>query len=425
VGRRLIAVRTNERAAAALGVSVVGAKLYAFVVGAMIAAVGGVLLVFRLPSARFDGFGGLGSVLMMQNAVFGGVGSLAGPLTGSGFYPGTVGQQVFSFLGGKVAIYLALASSIGLMFMLTHAPDGLAEMTRKQNEAWLTKLRQRFSFHRPVDLIGAETEMSRVPPKELVLDGVTVRFGGTIALNEMSLTVSPGEVVGLIGPNGAGKSTAIDAITGFNVPARGRITLDGTEIGSWPRERRARFGVSRSFQSLELFDDLTVLENILAACDSRDLGGYVTTLFSPGRPRLSAAARAAVIDFGLKDVLQLRVNQLSYAQRRLLAVARAVAGGHSVLLLDEPASGLDEAQTKQLGGLIRRLARERGIGILLVEHSVDMVLRTCDRVYALDFGTIIGAGTPSEIRANAAVVEAYLGSSRHVEHELPETEGAL
>ena len=234
--------------------------------------------------------------------------------------------------------------------------------------------------------------------------------------------MQPGEIVGLIGPNGAGKSTAIDAITGFNVPAAGDVLLGGQSMSSWARERRAQAGLGRSFQSLELFEDLTVLENLHTACDSRDLAAYATNLVVPGSRQLTPAALGAVESFGLESVLDTKVEDLDYAVRRMLAVARAVAGGHSVLLLDEPAAGLSDAQTRKLGEVLRRLANEQGMAVFLVEHNIDMVLRTCDRVYALDFGVLIGSGTPDEIRQNPQVVEAYLGTSRfnaeHAEEDL-------
>jgi len=160
-----------------------------------------------------------------------------------------------------------------------------------------------------------------------------------------------------------------------------------------------------------LFDDLTVLENVQTACDARDLKAYVTDLVRPGG-RFNARALAAVKDFGLDTVLETQARDLSFAQRRLLGVARAVAGDISILLLDEPASGLSENETAVLSASIRRLAEVSGMGILLIEHNVDMVLRTCDRIYALDFGQTIGEGTPEAIRTNPAVVEAYLGTSR-------------
>ncbi len=413
VGRRLIAVRTNERAAAALGVSVVGAKLYAFVIGGMIAALGGILLVFTNPGLDYSPFVALQSITYLQAAVLGGVGHLAGPMVASGFQPNTLGQQIFSFLGSNVAVYLALASGVGVLYILTLSPDGLAVMARRQNEWWLRPLRRRLPS-RPVrdPLEGVAASTDRVSPKTLRIDGVTVRFGGTTALSDLSVEVRPGEVVGLIGPNGAGKTTAIDVVTGFVRPAGGRIFLDGVRIDAWSSKRRAQAGLARSFQSLELFDDLTVLENIQAASDSRDLFGYLTNLGWSGRNRLTPQAKKSVSEFGLESSLTATARELSYAERRILAVARAVAGGHSILLLDEPAAGLSEVAANGLSDSIRRLAQDSGVGVLLIEHNVDMVLRTCDRIYALDFGQVIGHGTPGEIRSNQAVIESYLGTAR-------------
>ena len=238
-----------------------------------------------------------------------------------------------------------------------------------------------------------------------------MRFGGTLALDRLSLEVAPGHVLGLIGPNGAGKTTAIDAITGFVKTSSGRICLGGENIGGWTPERRARAGLARSFQSLELFDDLSVEENVLAASDSRDRRAYLTDLFHPGGVRLVGLAGDAVSDFGLESRLSFQARHLSYAQRRLLAVARAVAGGGSVLLLDEPAAGLGSADATVLSDTIRRLACDLGIAVVLIEHNVDMVLRTCDQIVALNFGEMIGHGTPAEIRRNQAVVAAYLGAA--------------
>jgi ABC-type branched-subunit amino acid transport system ATPase component len=169
--------------------------------------------------------------------------------------------------------------------------------------------------------------------------------------------------------------------------------------------------VTRSFQSLALFDDLTVLDNIRVAADDANPLRYLRDLIWPAPPPLPEAALAAIDEFALGDVLGQKPGDLPYAQRRTIAIARAVASSPSVLLLDEPAAGLDDWATGELATLIRRLADEWGMGVLLVEHDVGMVMRTCDRVVALDFGQVIGRGTPAEIRADPAVVAAYLGVS--------------
>ncbi len=246
-------------------------------------------------------------------------------------------------------------------------------------------------------------------PAVLEVRELTVRFGGVVAVSDVSFAVHPGEVVGLIGPNGAGKTTIIDAITGFVRPTTGSIVLDDVAIESWGPSRRARAGIGRSFQSLELFDDMTVYDNLRAGSEARDSFAYVTDLARPGDPPLGPAAVAAVKEFDLEDDLDRLPTELAFGRRRLVAIARAIAGAPSVLLLDEPAAGLDDTETLELGHLITRLAKEWGIAVLLVEHDVGLVLSVCDRVEALDFGRSIASGTPTEIAVDDAVIVAYLG----------------
>ena len=417
-GRRLIAVRTNERAAAAMGISVSGAKIYAFVLGAMIAALGGVLLVFFFPASDFTSFIGLTSVTFAESAVLGGVGHLGGPLVASSYQPDSLLTQVFSFLGGNVATWLAIAGAGLLLVLLPTIPDGLVASLERQNSRWLGPLRARLSRRAaPAAEAALENPVPVVPVRPLVLAlrDVAVTFGGTKALAGLSLEVRSGKVLGLIGPNGAGKTTAIDAITGFVRPSGGRILLGEDDINAWSPEHRARSGLVRSFQSLELFDDLSVLENMQAACDSRDRLAYASDLVHPGKGHLSALAVEAVGALGLEACLASQARHLSYAQRRLLAVARTLAVGGSILLLDEPASGLSHPDAMALSGTIRRWAKDHGAGVLLIEHNVDMVLRTCDHVVALDFGEVIGRGTPAEIRDDPKVVDAYLGTAKYRE----------
>jgi ABC-type branched-subunit amino acid transport system ATPase component/branched-subunit amino acid ABC-type transport system permease component len=413
-GRRLIAVRTNERAAAAMGISVSGAKLYAFVLGGMIAAVGGVLLCFFLGAPDFTNFVGINSITFAESAVLGGVGHLGGPLVASSYQPDTLGPQIFSFLGGNVAIWLAIAGAAALLVTLPRFPDGLVTLIEKGSARWLTPLRERFTRRKAPDLEALTSGRAEpLAPTVLRLHEVSVTFGGTKALQELSLEVCSGEVVGLIGPNGAGKTTAIDAITGFVQPSGGRIVLGDADVSGWGPEKRSRAGLSRSFQSLELFDDLSVLENMQAACDRRDRVAYASDLVHPGIGTLSPLAAEAIKAFRLEDSLATQARHLSFAQRRLLGVARALAVGSSILLLDEPASGLGHVDAMALSDTIVAWAKQHGIGILLIEHNVDMVLRTCDRIVALDFGLVIGSGTPEHIRTDPDVVDAYLGTAKH------------
>jgi ABC-type branched-subunit amino acid transport system ATPase component len=236
-------------------------------------------------------------------------------------------------------------------------------------------------------------------------------YGKTVAVDEVSFEVEEGEIFGLIGPNGAGKTTAIDAITGFVRPAAGEVLLDERSIVRWPVHRRARAGVSRSFQSLELFEDLTVLENVRTASDPRDRLAGLTGLAWPADPPLHSAAVAAIVDFDLSADLHRKASDLPFGRRRLVGIARAVATEPSVLLLDEPAAGLSDTESRELARLVRRLADDWGIAILLVEHDMSFVMGVSDELVVLDFGRVIGRGSPESIRAAPAVIAAYLGAA--------------
>jgi sulfate-transporting ATPase len=240
---------------------------------------------------------------------------------------------------------------------------------------------------------------------------LVVRYGAVVAVDGVSVTVSPGRITGLIGPNGAGKTTLIDAVTGFTAAASGSFTLNGEDIRSWSVVRRARAGVSRSFQSLELFEDSTVLGNLRAASDPRDGLSYLRDLVYPITPPLPASVVAAIREFQLEHDLDRQVQDLPYGQRRLLAIARAVATQPSVLLLDEPAAGLGDAETKELATLVRRLADDWGMAVLLIEHDVQFVMSVCDHIVVLDFGKQIAEGPPELVRNDPAVVGAYLGET--------------
>ena len=212
----------------------------------------------------------------------------------------------------------------------------------------------------------------------LTAEGLCVHFGGVAAVDNMSIVIRPGRVHGLIGPDGAGKTTFIDAVTGFIKPGHGTIRLGDVEIDSWSTRRRAQAGIARSFQSGELFADLTVLENIAVGCDSRSWTRYVTDLVMPRSISLSPAALMAVEEFQLAPFFDMKPAALSFGQRRTVAIARAVAAQPSVLLLDEPAAGLDQQESAELAVLIRSLADEWGIAVLLVEHNLDLVLSVCE-----------------------------------------------
>jgi sulfate-transporting ATPase len=246
----------------------------------------------------------------------------------------------------------------------------------------------------------------------LEVRGLTVRFGGVVAVSQFDLSISAGEIIGLIGSNGAGKTTLIDAIAGYVRPAEGSITLSGVNLDSLSAHRRARMGVIRSFQSMELFDDLSVLENLQVASDPRDGRAYLTNFFGVGLKRhLPPVANTVIDEFSLEPILHLYPTELPHGARRLVGIARAIAASPSILLLDEPAAGLSESERTELKRLVRRLADDWGLGILLVEHDVDLVMGVCDRVVVIEFGAKIADGLPEIVRNDARVVTSFLGSS--------------
>jgi sulfate-transporting ATPase len=256
----------------------------------------------------------------------------------------------------------------------------------------------------------------------LHIEHVTVTFGGITAIADLSLDIGAGEVVGLIGPNGAGKTTMIDVISGFTPVDEGSITLDGRPIDRWSPRRRAAHGVARSFQTLELFEDMDVEDNIRAASDRRDVRAYLSDLVWPTRPALPTAAVSAIREFGLEHDLDRLPTELPYGRRRLVGIARAVAARPSILLLDEPAAGLEENESRELGAVVRRLADDWGIGVLLVEHDMSLVMAVCDRIVAIDFGRKLAEGAPDDVRRHEGVITAYLGGAAD---DLPMAESML
>lgn len=247
----------------------------------------------------------------------------------------------------------------------------------------------------------------RVRPQALEVRNLTVRFGGVTAVDDVSLSIAPGEIVGLIGPNGAGKSTLIDALSGFVRPTSGTITLGEADLTKMAPHRRVRAGLVRSWQSVDLFDDMNLRENMTVGSE-RTGWRALLELVGPQHQTLSAAAAAAVDHFGLSDDLDMSPSELSFSQRRMVTTARAVALNPSVLLLDEPAGGFSDVRRRELASAIAPLARERGMALLVVDHDMPFVMSLCDRVVVLNFGKKLAEGTPDEVRANPDVIAAYL-----------------
>lgn len=427
VGRRLLAARTNERAAAAIGVSVFEAKVYAFALSAGIAAVGSILIAFELFVIAYDSsFTPLASINAVAWAFIGGVGYLSGSVFGAFIAPGSVVAYLMDELLPGLSDYLGVIGGVAVIALALGNQDGLARETQRQL-AWvgnrlvrLAPTLGRLRMRPPAAPALPPTGEVQVTPRTLLIEGVTMKYGAVTAVDNLSLAIRPGEVVGLIGPNGAGKTTVIDALSGFTTPTAGRILLDSVDITAAAPARRARLGVSRSFQSLELFEDATVLENLQSAWEPRDRLSYLTDLVIPRKVTMPLEVAAAIREFELEGDLMKPVSDLPYGRRRLVAIARALATRPSVLLLDEPAAGLGDGETRELAVLVRRLAVEWGMAVLVVEHDMSFVMEVCDQLVVIDFGVKIADGPPEQVRTDDHVIAVYLGE----DEVLPALDGA-
>jgi ABC-type branched-subunit amino acid transport system ATPase component len=270
---------------------------------------------------------------------------------------------------------------------------------------------------------GSEPSVSR-----LACEGVTVRFGGLVAVNDVDLAVAPGKIVGLVGPNGAGKSTLFSVMSGLLRPTRGKVLLDGQDVTGTRPQVRAGMGLARTFQHPELFTGLTVREHLVIAYRVKHAKRRIwSDLFTMGSLHPAKADEQETVD-GLVDLLGLGpvANRpalgLPLGWARLVELGRALTPSPTVLLLDEPSAGLDSAETEQFEETLRTAARERGISVLLVEHDVELVMRMCSTIYVLDFGVLIASGGPDEVRANPQVRAAYLGEEIAKDHDTEDTQ---
>ncbi|MGH8981670.1 MAG: ABC transporter ATP-binding protein [Acidimicrobiales bacterium] len=242
----------------------------------------------------------------------------------------------------------------------------------------------------------------------LCAKGISVSFGAVRALRDVDLAVGEGKLVGLIGPNGAGKTTFIDAVTGF-VPASGTVELRGTQLAGLAPHKRARFGLVRTWQTIELFDDLSVRENLAVSARRPSLATAFQEIVFGKVPRSVGLAEEALSLLDLGDIAETMPQELPQGRRKLVGIARALAAKPSLLLLDEPAAGLDTSESEDLGRRLRHVV-DAGLSALLIDHDMGLVLGICDEIYVLDFGRIIAKGTPEEVRTNPDVLAAYLGT---------------
>jgi len=395
LGQRMLAVRSNERAAAAAAIDPRRVKLIAFGISSVIAGAAGALYAYNFGSVSADRFDPFTALSLIAFAYAGGITLISGAA-----FAGLISTQALfpyaldKWFGINGNWFLLFGGAI-LIITLIQNPEGVAG-------AFYKRLHKREPVRPPdssdvglasLDVLGAgaphpvPAAQSDVSPgvPVLALSGLSVAFGGVHALEQVDLQVREGELVGLIGPNGAGKTTLIDAVSGF-VPFTGQVKLDGQDIGRMAAYERARLGLARTWQNTDLFDDLEVGENVAVA------GG--------------AAGALDLVQLGW--AAEAMPDQLSEGARKLVGVARALGGRPRLLCLDEPAAGLDARESDELGRSLRALA-DRGQTTLLIDHDMGLVLSICDRVVVLEFGRVIADGPPEAVRQNERVIAAYLG----------------
>jgi len=423
-GRRMLAVRSNERAAAAVGISVSATKLLAFAVASGLAGMGGCFIGYSRGQLSAESFSVFTSLTFLAFAYLGGITSVGGALVAGLSAP--LGLM-FVVMDRNINLgqSYALLAGVGLVTTAIVNPQGVAGKTAED----FAKSRQRKLAKSVKVQKDQETRQELIPklsseylpqPRPdfdnadvvLEISGLSVRYGGLVALNDANLSVRQGEIVGLIGPNGAGKTTFIDAVTGFT-PAQGEVVFKHQSLRGLTPHIIARRGLRRTWQSVELFSDISITDNLLVAIEGSTVTGTLRDLVFPVLNKREHHISRALEAVGLDVSTKKETSELSLGQQKLLGVARALVAEPSLLMLDEPAAGLSSSETEALGRQIIDISRT-GVSILLVDHDMDLVLQVCDRIFVLDFGCVIASGTPDEIRSNPAVIEAYLGAPSEV-----------
>jgi branched-chain amino acid transport system permease protein len=430
IGRAWMAIREDEIAAGAMGIDLVKLKLLAFAVGAGFAGMTGTFYVAKLQTATPEMFGFPVSVMILVMVVLGGLGSVWGVVLGAiilqllqSWFLEDMSQWLHAFgrlIGSSALQHIELVQAIELIFgiilvlMMLYRREGLIPASRRPTA--LTFSQQHAEVRRGgfAELKGlGEGSKSDVPA--LVVRGVTVKFGGLTALKTVDLTVPAGGVVAVIGPNGSGKSTLFNVITGLVQADSGSISLYGHEIVGLKPHQILTLGAARTFQNIRLFGNLSVMDNVMVGQHSRLRTGAIGAVLSlPGTRAEEKRAREWVMEvisiFGNRLLPRINetVSSLSYANRRRVEIARALASKPKLLLLDEPTAGMNPAESLELAEQIKSL-HKLGLTILLIEHKLDVVVNLADHVVVLDHGEKLAEGKPDEVRRNEDVMTAYLG----------------
>ncbi|MDQ6628899.1 MAG: branched-chain amino acid ABC transporter ATP-binding protein/permease [Pseudomonadota bacterium] len=395
LGRSMRAVRDNELAAGVAGINVYRVKVAAFALSAVLGGIGGGLFAGGFAYVSPDQFSFAESIVFITMTLLGGVASPVGALIGTGLL--IVLPESLRFLKSVPGLYLAIYG-LSIILIVRYMPDGIWGFVQHSIRRWFV----------PPPYPQGATELTLVAaradaPVALEVQGLSKHFGGLKAVDDVSFKVLRGEVHALIGPNGSGKTTTLNVLSGLYVATAGRLVLDGQDITALPTHVRTASGLGRTFQNIRLFRSMSAIENVIIGAEhpGNDIGH--------GHAALVERARAALAFVGLEARAQELVTGFSYGHQRLIEIARALAGSPTLLLLDEPAAGLNSTEKQGLRDLLKRIAG-KGLTILIIDHDMTLVTEVAQRITVLNFGKRIADGVAAEVLLEPDVIAAYLGS---------------